>query len=177
MIECIINLFTVDEWQAIGVILTALALIVSVYFNIKTIKQNNKILAETNRPIICASLIHRKNRSYIKIKNYGNQQGIIESVSFTDTELTEQTFENITTPLPFIKISEFYLAPGQSRIALISNELDKSTFKIKYKDINNKEYLNLLKVNWSNKSALIDENDFDLQDYWLLILYNFRITI
>lgn len=161
----LISIFSVEEWQVLGIMGTFFALVLTIIFSTLSHLQTTKIFKETNRPNVTAYLIFRRDNAYIKIKNFGNQQASIESVQF-ETNLKEMVCKNIKLKVPFSTCPSFELAPNQSRISTISKDLDGVVITIKYSNSQgNRKFQFRASLNWLGNSVLIDENDYNLQDY------------
>ena len=132
MINWYLSLDTEIKVSIISVIATTLISIVSVIIAILTLRQNNKIIKEANRPSISifletiATTTMRNN--YLVIKNFGNTPGKIDSIECSlDIEL-------ICYTNPFKDMINCTLAPNQSIVTVCNTEnIDKIfTFTINY---------------------------------------------
>lgn len=99
-------------------ILSFLLAAISIVFVALTLKQNNKVLEEANRPnitIFFDSITSTSRTNYFVIKNFGNSSGTINKFTFPD--------ELKTSPQPHKLFNEQFdcidgmtLAPGQSKL-------------------------------------------------------------
>lgn len=118
-------------------VLSFILALISIYFVIITLKQNNKMLEEASRPYIAifftTTTIH-KRQNYFVIKNYGKSAGRIEKFIYPDKIKTSiQRCKDVKAQ--FECIENMVIAPGQSILLPYDTRNDPShifEFEITY---------------------------------------------
>lgn len=117
------------DWNTVKpiteIILSAVAIFISVFAIVKTSRDNNKILEETSRAYISVyteTLIANKNHFYIIFRNFGKSNAFIKNISIDDKtremiKIGDKDFIN--------NITKSNIAPGQSITHVVATENKK----------------------------------------------------
>lgn len=139
-------------WNTLGVLssffvalITLFALLYTIIFNQKLLKENNKAIDEANRAnlsVYSSPLIASNNNFYIVVRNFGRTTAIIKSIKIDDQtresiKLDNKDFINYLINLP--------IAPNQSITHLVQSinipkDLDSKIEIIYTSASNNKDY-------------------------------------
>lgn len=119
--------------QIIGIISTSITSIVAIIISVVSLRQNSKVIEETNRPYIsvyanCAKVYDPV--LYLIIKNFGETSGTITAFS-TDKDLSKCTING--EHIPFDNIVGTTLNPKEQIIYPIEPFLDSLNISITYK--------------------------------------------
>ena len=122
--------FTVSDWlQLFGIITSLITSIVAIYISIKTLKQNNKMIEDSTRPVIHVYSKYVDSILYIIIKNLGQSVAYIDAIE-TDFYIAKNS--NMVDGNPFSKLINATIPPNSSRICpLVSHSLEKRKFNFK----------------------------------------------
>ena len=126
-------------------VLSFLLAAISIIFVALTLKQNNKILEEANRPNITVffdSITSTKRTNYFVIKNFGSSAGTIKKFIFPDELKTSPQTHKLFNE-QFDCVEGMTLAPGQSKLFPYDVSLLKNSvhFEITYtSNFSKKEY-------------------------------------
>lgn len=116
--------------EIINVILSsvvALTAVISIITAIVTLKQNNKMIEESTRPVIQVYSTRIDSLCYLVIKNFGQSSAIIDN-ALCDYKFSKNETGDLEGNI-FDKISGAIIAQGQSiRCPLIGWELKKTKF-------------------------------------------------
>lgn len=134
------NITTADWIQIIIAGFTFIGIIVSIAIAISTLKQNNKIIKESNRAQINFYIDYNPtcNMYFIIIKNFGNSIGKLISLDITPKlDWNKTNFKQDLTPLT--EATNILLAPNQKVSSWFDfKDYPDKLFKvnIKYKTLN-----------------------------------------
>lgn len=122
-----------DLIQIIGIVCTSVTSIVAIVISVASLKQNSKIIEESNRPYIsvyanCIKI--SEPMLYLIIKNFGETSGTITAFS-TDKDLSKCTVNE--EYVPFENIVGTTLNPKEQIIYAIEPFLDSLNISITYK--------------------------------------------
>ena len=145
---------TVSDWINLSLsILSFILAVISVVTVVITLRQNHKMIEESNRPYITVygdETNFSSPQFYVIIKNFGKTGGVIESLE-CDIDLSKYSYQTGITP--FQNIVGTLIAPNQNIVCNIDNRKlgeDKVhiiNFTIKYK-ANGKIYCEKYPVNY-----------------------------
>lgn len=111
-------------------------------------------------------LIFINDRTYLKIKNFGNSNALIKSFQ-TDVDVQNSKKYDLF-PFPYVGIKNINIAPGTSMIALLDRKyIDKNHWiSVEYFDeLTRKNYSFKLEINSYQEYACVYEDNFNLIDY------------
>lgn len=138
-----------NSFDAVLSICTLGVSIISIIIAVLTLRQNNRMIEESIRPLVCVYseyIIVGEGYLYLVVKNFGHSAATIDEFD-VDCNLTGCYM--IKSNKDFLKELEgSLLAPGQCRTCLINYEKVKKTitFKIRYHN-GNKRYEDLFRFN------------------------------
>lgn len=165
-------IFDTANWIALAtMIITAFAAISSIVIAITTLKQNNKMIEESSRPIITVykDIININSPiEYLVLKNFGNSSGTITKIEYNEEDLI-QLFRKTTVELGLIKyFKNITLAPHQKYMFPIdSNNTEIKNFhiSIEYRSAT-KIYRETFDINLSQDYSItfINQNKSDSKD-------------
>ena len=146
---------TVSDWINLSLsILSFILAVISVVTVVITLRQNHKMIEESNRPYITVygdETNFSSPQFYLIIKNFGKTGAIIESLD-CDIDLSKYSYQTGITP--FQNIVGTLIAPNQNFVCNIDNmqlgadNVDVINFTIKY-TANGKVYCEKYPVNYS----------------------------
>lgn len=154
MIKWYLSLDTEIKISIISLIATTVISIISVSIAILTLRQNNKIIKEANRPSInvfletIATTTMRNN--YLVIKNFGNTPGKINSIECS-VDVKSICYTN-----PFKDMINCTLAPNQSIVTACNTEnIDEAyRFTIKYSN-GKRKFTDISSINAKYTKSLV----------------------
>ena len=123
--------------------------IISIFIAVLTLRQNNRMIEESIRPVVCVYseyIIVGEGYLYLVIKNFGHSAATIEKF---DVECDFTGCYAIKSKKDFLKELEgSLLAPGQCRACVMNYDMVKKTitFKIRYHN-GNKHYEDSFRFN------------------------------
>lgn len=123
---------------------------ISIIIAIITLRQNNKVLEATTRPVIgiySESVNSGTPMFYLVVRNFGQSPAYIKSFEY-DFDLTN-CYKLQTERDYLMDLNDTTLAPNQSRVCMLDyNKIDKPiTFKYCYLSASGKKYSETTKVN------------------------------
>lgn len=130
-------------------ILSFILAAISVWTVIATLRQNNKMIEESTRPVLAfytSSINTGSPTFYFVVRNYGSSSAIIEKIvsdkDFTTFLLGNDLLEQLDRFDPIRSLQNATIAPGQSRIcALDFNKTpDEIKINVEYKSNAGKKY-------------------------------------
>ena len=146
----------------ITIAISVLSLLVSIF----ACHQTSKTTTLANKASISMYLIFIKDRTYLKIKNFGNSNALIKSFR-TDVDVQNSKKYDLF-PFPYVGIKNINIAPGTSMIALLDRKyIDKNHWiSVEYFDeLTRKNYSFKLEINSYQEYACVYEDNFNLIDY------------
>lgn len=154
MVNWYLALDTEIKVSIISVIATTLISIVSVVIAVLTLRQNNKMIKEANRPSISIFLetisITTIRNNYLVIKNFGNTPGRIDSIECS-VDVKSMCYNN-----PFKDMINCTLAPNQSIVTACEIKNIEETFKFTVKYSNGKrKFTDELSINPKYTKSLL----------------------
>lgn len=120
-------------FSLLSLIASTITSIIAIVISIKTLKQNNKMIEESTRPVISIYSRYLDGKLYIVTKNFGNSSCTIDYIH-SDMNITEEESQSIKGN-PFEKAKGATLPPnGQMICTFIPYRLKtrKFNFDIKY---------------------------------------------
>lgn len=124
-----------DIIQIISIIASTITSIVSIFIAIKSLKQTNKSIIDSNKSDIAIYSdyiqVSSERMNYLIIKNFGKSSAIIDSIDFSNNDFYANTKE------PFYNLSNCSIAPNQtysSRVLYKKNPYISFDVTIKYHD-------------------------------------------
>ena len=148
-------IMTVSDWINLSLsILSFILAVISVVTVVITLRQNHKMIEESNRPYITVygdKTNFSSPQFYLVIKNFGKTGAFIESLE-CDIDLGKYSYQTGITP--FQNIVGTLIAPNQNFICnidymqLSEDNIDVINFAIKY-TANGKSYCEKYPVNYS----------------------------
>lgn len=129
------------DWVALATMLiTAFATTSSIIIAINTLKQNNKMIEESTRPVITIykEVIHINSpMEYLIVKNFGSSSAKVDDIIFDEEKFKKISKLSSTVkyrnPFPFLIDSQ--IAPGQSfkiPIKTMDTDIESIEFVLKY---------------------------------------------
>lgn len=157
------NLNTSDFLQLFGIMASLLTSIIAILVSVQALRQNSKLIEESNRPYISIygeMLTFRHHRQfYIVVRNTGNSPAIITDLKynfdFTDCYHVDDTDRNFLE-----SIIDCPIGNGRSKICSLDYEriTKPITFILKYKTYSGKSYEETYTVDLKAGSGLLIES-------------------
>ena len=125
-----------DIIQIISIVCTSFLSIIAIIISILTLRQNNKIIFESNKPnlsIFAKVFNFSSPHLYLVLKNFGNSGATIININY-DNELNSY-FEK----QPFKNMNNVFIAPNQSFVYALDNDKnldDVINYEIEYQYLN-----------------------------------------
>lgn len=130
------NLTMSDLIQLIGIMASLFTSIIAISISVKTLKQNNKMIEESCRPVVSAytqSINPGVPMLYLVLKNFGNSTAYMEAF---ESNFDFSKCYRFDVPRNYIEdFGRCVIAPGQSRTCLLDySKLPSSVYiSLKYK--------------------------------------------
>lgn len=146
-----------DIIQVISILISLLTSIVAIIISVLTLKQNNKMIEESSRPVIAIYSKHFQGLLYVVIKNFGASPAKIRKLTCSHSFSNEETATNESGDV-FNKVQNSLLAPGSSILCpLIGSKLKADTlyFSIEYSS-ETKTYKEQFSLHWKSECCFPD---------------------
>ena len=128
---------TVSNWiEVVSIICSSILSIIAIAISVLTLRQNNKMIFESNKPnlIIFSKIVSFTSPyTYLVLKNFGNSGATILNIEYN---------KNISSYFgkePFKRMSNVYIAPNQPFVYPLKDDFDLEqtiNFKINYLYLN-----------------------------------------
>lgn len=150
-----------NDFNFIATIISIISIIIATTSCYMTYKQIKLSL----RPYVSLYLISSQNATYVKIKNFGKTNAVIDYFE-TDVNLNEY-LNTVGYHFSYVGLSNITLGPSQSKIASFDKNYLNSNhwIKVSYHDDKGKKYVSKLQLNTYKEFALVNDKDFDFIDY------------
>ena len=87
--------FTISDWiQVFGIICSLLTSVLAIIISVITLKQSNKMIEDSTRPVISIYSKYFDGKLYIVVKNFGSSLCIIDYID-SDMNITQEESQAI----------------------------------------------------------------------------------
>lgn len=153
------NLSTSDIIQLFGIVLALVVGLASIIISVLTLRQSNKMIEESTRPVIAIygeSINPGSPTFYLVVKNLGQTSAFITKFDYDFDFMTMNCYPG-SNKIDFLKqLVTASLAPGQSKVCLLEYQNIKTpvTFSIEYKS-SSKTYKECITVNLKAGTSML----------------------